>query len=77
MDGPTVNSSRGLKRVRNWCRPYGDSRIGSTHPALPCRAFTCRRYAAESALILLHILSDQVVLTRSLMPTLHADLTRP
>jgi hypothetical protein len=42
-----------------------DSRICSTvQPALPCRAFTCPRYAAESALIVLQILSDQEVLTR-------------
>ena len=45
-----------------------DSRICSTHPALPCRAFTCRRYAAEFALIVLYILSHKIVFTRSLKP---------
>jgi hypothetical protein len=66
-----ISSKRpqGLKSVReNWCRPYGTRTLVPLYPALPCRAFTCRRYAAESALIVLHVLSDQLVLTHTLKP---------
>ncbi|HWJ46498.1 MAG TPA: hypothetical protein VNS62_02520, partial [Candidatus Udaeobacter sp.] len=43
----------GLKSVReNWCRPYGTRAFVPLHPALPCRAFTCRRYAAGVSVVL-------------------------
>jgi hypothetical protein len=35
---------------------------------VPGRAFTYRRYAAESALIEFHVLSQKVVLTQSVKP---------
>ena len=36
-------------RTRKGCRPYGTRAFAGPHPALPCRAFTCRRYAADTA----------------------------
>jgi DNA-directed RNA polymerase subunit RPC12/RpoP len=36
-----------LKSVReNWCRPVGTRSLFPPYPALPCRAITCRRFAA-------------------------------
>jgi glutathione peroxidase len=35
-------------RPRKGCRPYGTRAFGASHPALPCRAFRCRRYAADT-----------------------------
>jgi hypothetical protein len=66
-----LSTSRLKSAHENWCRPYGTRAFVPLHPARPCRAFTCRRYAAESALIVLHILSDQVVLRRSLKPCMY------
>src|SRR6266404_1786511 len=37
-------------RLAPWCRPMRDSTCLNDHvSALPCRAFTCRRCAAESS----------------------------
>ena len=35
-------------RARKGCRPYGTRAFGASHLALPCRAFTCRRHAADT-----------------------------
>lgn len=35
-------------RARKGCRPCGTRAFGASHPALPCRVFTCRRYAADT-----------------------------
>ena len=45
--------SLGYPSVReNWCRPYGTRAFVPLHPALPCRAFTYRRYAAGVSVVL-------------------------
>ena len=45
--------------------PTGLVHFAPLHPALPCRAFTCRRYAAESGLIVFHMLCQRAVLRLS------------
>jgi len=40
-------------RARKGCRPYGTRALGASHLALPCRAFTCRRYAADTVIQIL------------------------
>jgi hypothetical protein len=52
--------------VRTRVVPTGLAHVFPLHPALPCRAFTCRRYAAESGLILFHMFCQKVVLRLSL-----------
>ena len=64
-----AKTTTALKRVReNMCRPSGTQVHFPLLPALPCRAFTCRRFAARIWQISLHCSPGNLVLTYILKP---------